>query len=66
MAELHAGYHPDREHEDDQQQIPDLSKVRQADLPKYEGDPVLEATLARLQREVDQPREAVSGFASAI
>lgn len=66
MAELHAGYHPDREDEDDQQPIPDLSKVRQTDLPKHEGDPALKATLERLQHEAEQPREAVSGFASAI
>ena len=44
----------------------DLTRLSLRDVADREGDPVLEATLARLQREVEQPREAVSGFASAI
>ena len=44
----------------------DLSRVRIADVARLEGDSALEATLKRLEREVEHPREAVSGFASAI
>lgn len=43
-----------------------LDGVRLAKLPELAGNPALEATLRRLQREVDHPREAVSGFSSAV
>jgi FXSXX-COOH protein len=46
--------------------VANLREVPLGDLPKLEGDEALEATLRRLQREVKKPREAVSGFSSAI
>ena len=46
--------------------VPDLRPVRLADMPALAGDTVLETMLRRLQHEVVHPREAVSGFSSAI
>jgi len=46
--------------------VADLREVPLKDLPAMEGDPALEATLRRLQAEVEKPREAVAGFSSAI
>lgn len=52
--------------DDDRKPTADLTRLSVKDVADREGDPVLEATLERLQREAEQPREAVSGFASAI
>lgn len=46
--------------------LADLTDVPVKDLPGLEGDEALEATLKRLKRDVENPREAVSGFSSAI
>jgi len=46
--------------------IANLDDVKITDLKKLEGDEMLERTLQRIKREVEQPREAVSGFSSAI
>jgi len=46
--------------------VVNLNGVRLSKLPELAGNPALEATLRRLVREVEHPREAVSGFSSAI
>ena len=46
--------------------LADLTGVRLSELSKLQGDSALETTLRRLVREVEHPREAVSGFSSAI
>jgi len=46
--------------------IDNLDDVKIADIKKLEGDDMLERTLQRIKREVEQPREAVSGFSSAV
>lgn len=44
----------------------DLNKMSLKDVAAAEGDLALERTLKRLKEEVTTPREAVSGFASAV
>lgn len=46
--------------------IVDLNKVSLKDVAAAEGDPMLERTLKRLENEIVKPREAVSGFSSAV
>jgi FXSXX-COOH protein len=46
--------------------IADLSKKTLKEVAEAEGDTALERTLKRLQDEVETPREAVSGFSSAV
>ena len=47
-------------------QLADLRRVRWAEISIVVGDSVLETTLRRVLRVLESPREAVSGFTSAI
>jgi len=51
---------------DDQTPLVDLKGLSFKDLEKLKGNPALEATLRRLLEDVTTPREAVSGFSSAV
>ena len=52
----------------EQNQVPvaDLSNKTLKEVAEAEGDTALEKTLERIQAEMEKPREAVSGFSSAV
>lgn len=49
-----------------QPEVADLTEMSLKKIAEAEGDPLLEQTLERLRGEASNPREPVSGFASAI
>ena len=57
---------PQEQIEESRVPVADLRDKTLKEVTEAEGDTALEETLKRIQAEMEKPREAVSGFSSAV